>query len=206
MIIALSGKLSDTAKNAAAAAARLGSHVWVVDSGTVSIGQGILLRYAIRLRDRGLTGRQISSELDRAKIHIHMLVRLDTLEYLRRGGRIPRTKSLMGDFMRIKPVICVEEGEIRFLGNTKGSAQGDNLLMEFVRASGGVDFSMPVMVAYSGMDNALLKGCVGNSRTLWEGKIDRLPITVFHSAITSHSGPGAIGVAFFSNDYHLYHW
>lgn len=198
VIITLAGKLSGTAQSAAIAAAEVGGNVWVVDSGNVTIGQNILLRYAVRLRDQGLTGREIAEELERVKSRICLLARVDTLEYLVRGGRLSKTAGFAGTLLNIKPVLCVEDGEIKVLGKARGSQQSNNMLTEFIKKKGDVDFSMPVILAYSGTDNALLKGYIENSRALWENHLDSLPITMIGSTISTHAGPGAIGVAFFA--------
>lgn len=198
VIITLAGKLSGTAQSAAIAAAEVGGNVWVVDSGNVTIGQNILLRYAVRLRDQGLTGREIAEELERVKSRICLLARVDTLEYLVRGGRLSKTAGFVGTLLNIKPVLCVEDGEIKVLGKARGSQQSNNMLTEFIKKKGDVDFSMPVILAYSGTDNALLKGYIENSRALWENHLDSLPITMIGSTISTHAGPGAIGVAFFA--------
>lgn len=200
VIITIAGKLSGTAQSAVIAAAETGAGVWVVDSGNVTIGQGILLRYAIRLRDQGLTGREISEELERVKARICLLARVDTLEYLMRGGRLSKTAAMAGTLLHIKPVLCVEDGEIKVLGKARGSRQSDNMLTEFIMKKGGVDFSMPVMLAYSGTDDALLKGYIDNSRTLWEGHLNSLPAAMIGSTISVHAGPGAIAVAFFAKE------
>ena len=199
VIITLAGKLSGTAQSAAIAAAEVGGNVWVVDSGNVTIGQNILLRYAVRLRDQGLTGREIAEELERVKSRICLLARVDTLEYLVRGGRLSKTAGFVGTLLNIKPVLCVEDGEIKVLGKARGSQQSNNMLTEFIKKKGDVDFSMPVILAYSGTDNALLKGYIENSRALWENHLDSLPITMIGSTISTHAGPGAIAVAFFAN-------
>lgn len=200
VIITLAGNLSGTAQSAAIAAAEAGGSVWVVDSGNVTIGQGILLRYAIQLRDQGFTGKEIAEELERVKPRICLLARVDTLEYLMRGGRLSKTAAIAGTLLHIKPVLSVEDGEIKVLGKARGSRQSDNMLTQFIQKKGGIDFSMPVMLAYSGTDDALLKGYVDNSRSLWEGHLDSLPVTMIGSTISTHAGPGAIAVAFFAKE------
>lgn len=197
VVITLAGKLSGTVQSAAVAAAETGGGIWVVDSGNVTIGQGILLRYAVRLRDQGLTGREIAEELERVKPRVCLLARVDTLDYLVRGGRLSKTAAIAGSLLHIKPVLSVEDGEIKVLGKARGSRQSDNMLTQFIQKKGGIDFSMPVMLAYSGTDDALLKGYIDNSRALWEGHLDELPVTMIGSTISTHAGPGAIAVAFF---------
>ena len=200
VIVTIAGKLSGTAQSAQIAAAETGGKVFVVDSGSATIGEYILLQYAIRLRDQGLTGSEIALELERVKSRVCLLARVDTLEYLMRGGRLSRTAAIAGTILQIKPVISVEDGEIKVLGKARGSRQSDNMLTEFIQKKGGADFSMPVLLAYSGTDDALLKGYIDNSRALWEGRLDSLPVTVIGSTIGTHAGPGAIGVAFFAKE------
>lgn len=200
VIITLAGKLSGTVQSAALAASEFEDRVWVVDSGNVTIGQNILLRYAIRLRDKGLSGREIAEELERVKSRICLLARVDTLEYLVRGGRLSKTAGFAGTLLNIKPVLCVEDGEIKVLGKARGSRQGNNMLTEFIDKKGGVDFSMPVMLAYSGTDDALLKGYIDNSSALWDEHLESLPITMVGSTLSTHAGPGAIAVAFFAKN------
>lgn len=200
VIITLAGKLSGTMQSASLAAAEFDGRVWVVDSGNVTIGQNILLRYAIRLRDQGLMGREIAEELEQVKSRICLLARVDTLEYLVRGGRLSKTAGIAGTLLNIKPVLCVEDGEIKVLGKARGSRAGNNMLTEFIEKKGGIDFSMPVMLAYSGTDDALLKGYIDNSRALWEEYLESLPITMIGSTISTHAGPGAIAVAFFAKN------
>ena len=198
VVITLSGRLSGTAQSAVLAAGSVGGKVWVVDSGNVTIGQGILVRYAIRLRDQGRTGEQIALELERVKLRICLLARVDTLEYLMKGGRLSKTAALVGNVLHIKPVLSVEDGEIKVLGKARGSRQSHNMLTEFIEAKGGVDFSMPVVLGYSGTDDALLKGYIDNSRLLWQDHLTELPMTMIGSTISTHAGPGAIAAAFFA--------
>lgn len=197
--ITLAGKLSGTLQSAAIAAADFPGKVWVVDSGSVTIGQRILMLYAVRLRDAGLSGGEIAEELDRVKSRICLLARVDTLEYLVRGGRLSKTAGFAGAILNIKPVISVEAGEIKVLGKARGSKQSSNMLTDFIQKKGGIDLSLPVMLAYSGTDDALLKGYIHNSRTLWDGYLDPLPVTMIGSTISTHAGPGAIAVAFFAD-------
>lgn len=200
VVITLAGKLSGTLQSAAISAADFPGKVWVVDSGNVTIGQRILMMYAVRLRDAGLSGGEIAEELNRVKSRICLLARVDTLEYLVRGGRLSKTAGFAGAILNIKPVISVEAGEIKVLGKARGSKQSSNILTEFIQKKGGIDFSLPVMLAYSGTDDALLKGYIDNSRTLWDGHLDSLPVTMIGSTISTHAGPGAIAVAFFANN------
>ena len=198
--ITLSGKLSGTFQSAVIAAAEFPGKVWVVDSESVTIGQRILLMHAIGLRDAGLGAGEIAAQLDQIKSRVCLLARVDTLEYLVRGGRLSKTAGFAGAILNIKPVLSVEDGEVRVLGKARGSRQSNNMLTEFIQKKGGIDFDLPVMLAYSGTDDALLKGYIDNSRALWEGHLDSLPVSMIGSTISTHAGPGAIAVAFFAKE------
>ena len=200
VVITISEKLSGTLQSAVIASADYAGKVWVVDSESVTIGQRILVMYAARLRDAGLSGQEIAEQLERIKSRVCLLARVDTLEYLVRGGRLSKTAGIAGTVLNIKPVLSVEDGVVKVLGKARGSRQSNNMLTEFIQKKGGVDFSLPVMLAYSGTDDALLKGYIDNSRALWEGHFNSLPMTMIGSTISTHAGPGAIAVAFFSGE------
>ena len=199
VVVTISGKLSGTSQSASIAAADHPGKVWVVDSESVTIGQRILIMYAVGLRDKGLSGQEIAEQLNRIKSRVCLLARVDTLEYLVRGGRLSKTAGFAGALLNIKPVISVEDGEVRVLGKARGSKQSDNMLTDFIQKKGGVDFNLPVMLAYSGTDDALLKGYIDNSRALWQEHLNSLPVTMIGSTISTHAGPGAIAVAFFAD-------
>ena len=125
---------------------------------------------------------------------------LDTLEYLKKGGRISATAAIAGSLLNIKPVINVIDGVINTLGKARGSKQGNNLLVKEIQQAGGVDFSMPLLLGYTGLSDVLLKKYIEDSSYLWEDSIDSLESTVIGSAIGTHAGPGAVAVAFFRNN------
>lgn len=198
VVITLSSKLSGTFQSATLAAAGY-DEVHVVDSGTVAVGCSILIELALQLADAGLTAAQIARELDRVKGKIVIVALLDTLEYLKKGGRISRTVAFTGTLLNIKPVISVSDGEIHMLGKARGSRQGNNLLVQQIEKAGGVDFSKPVLLGYSGLSDALLRKYIEDSRPLWEKGLRTIRYTSIGSVIGTHAGPGAIAAAFFRN-------
>ena len=198
VVITLSSKLSGTYQSAMIAAAEYDG-VYVVDSGTVAIGGGILTEYALALLDRGLGAREIAHRLEEAKERIVVVALVDTLEYLKKGGRISKTVAFAGGMLNIKPVLSFEGGEIRMLGKARGSKMGNNLLVQEIEKAGGVDFSMPLLLGYTGLSDAMLLKYVEDSKPLWEGNVDAVRYTTIGSVIGTHAGPGAVAVAFFKN-------
>ena len=197
LVITLSSKLSGTYQSAAVAASEYDEGVAVVDSANVSVGEYILVEYAIRLKDEGRSLSEIVTELEKAKEKIHVIALLDTLEYLKKGGRISKAAAFAGGLLSIKPVIAVENGEVVVLGKARGSKQGNNYLKEQIKKAGGVDYSMPYVLGYSGLDDSLLQKYISDSEELWKDNTDKLDIILVGGAIGTHAGPGAIAVAFY---------
>ena len=197
--ITLSSKLSGTHASAVKAAKKYAGKVIVVDSLNACIGERILLEYAVRLVGEGkLTAAQIAAELDEKKGKIQLLAVLDTLKYLRKGGRISSVTAIAGEMLSIKPVISVVRGEVKLVGKAMGSKKGNNLLTQLVRDCGGIDFTMPYVLGYSGLSDAFLQKYIRDSESLWKGYTDHVPYHMIGSTIGTHVGPGAIAVAFFA--------
>ena len=195
--LTVSSKLSGTCQSAMIAAADFPDSVWVVDTKTVAIGCGILAELAVRLKEEGLSAEEIVARLEEERDNIRVIALLDTLEYLKKGGRISKTVAFAGGLLSIKPVVTIQDGEIHILGKARGSKQGNNLLVTEIQKAGGVDFTKPLMLGYTGLSDALLEKYVLDSGALWDGHGDCIRSTPICSVIGTHAGPGAIAVAFF---------
>ena len=193
LIITLSGK----AESARTAASQSPAPAFVVDSESVTIGERILVERAVEMRDAGAEAKTIAETLDREKADIKVIATLDTLEYLKRGGRISAAAALAGGLLSIKPVVGVVDGEVAVLGKARGSKQGNNMLREMI-AETGIDFSRPVHLGYTGLSDKLLRKYVADSRDLFEAHLDELSSSIIGSTIGTHVGPGAIAVAYFA--------
>lgn len=196
VVITLASKLSGTYQSAMIAAAEY-ENIYVVDSGTVTIGGGILVELALGLSEEGLSAKEIAERLEEAKKRIVVVALLDTLEYLKKGGRISKTVAFAGNILNIKPVISVKDGEIHLIGKARGSKTGNNLLVQEIEKAGGIDFTMPVLLGYTGLSDSLLRKYIEDSKYIWDQKLRQVPYTIVGSAIGTHAGPGAIAVAFF---------
>lgn len=194
--ITCSGKLSGTNQSATIAAAEYPGKVHVVDSNTIALGLGILTDYALQLVDRGLSAEEITWKLLQKREKICLLAMLDTLEYLKKGGRISATAAFAGGLLNIKPVIAIADGEIRVLGKARGTKQGNSLLVQEIGKAGGVDHRKPLMLGYTGVEDTLLHKFVDDSASLWENSHPPATSAV-GSVVGTHAGPGAVAVAFF---------
>lgn len=196
VVITISSKLSGTYQSATIAASEY-DNIYIVDSGTAAMGSGILVEMAFELLEKGLDAKTIAERLEEEKKKIIIVALVDTLEYLKKGGRVSKTVAFAGGILNIKPVLSVIDGEINTLGKARGSKMGNNLLVQEIEKAGGVDFSKPVMLGYSGLSDALLLKYIEDSKHLWEGNIQEVRYTTIGSVIGTHAGPGAVVVAFF---------
>lgn len=196
VVITISSKLSGTYQSAMIAAAGRSS-VYVVDSENASVGCGILVSLALRYLRDGMTASAIAEKLQEDKKKIVVIALLDTLEYLKRGGRISKAAAFAGGLLNIKPVISIADGEIQLLGKARGSKMGNNLLAQQIQKVGGIDFTKPVLLGYTGLSDVLLQKYIEDSSYLWSASLDAVRYVSIGSVIVAHAGPGAIAVAFF---------
>lgn len=199
VVITISGKLSGTAQSALLAAKEHGGRIHVVDSLSACAGERVLVDYAVRLRGQGMGAEEIARELLRARERMCLVALVDTLEYVIKGGRMSRVAGVAGTMLRVRPVVGFRAGELTLLGKAIGAKKSNNLLTQIVHARGGIDFSMPLMLAYSGQSDEKLREYIDNSRELWAEKIDSLPISIIGSTVGAYAGPGAVALAFFAN-------
>ena len=196
--ITCSSKLSGTHQSAVIAAEEFPGRVFVMDSKTIALGSAILVQYALELLDRGHSAEEITWKLMQKREKVRLIAMLDTLEYLKKGGRISSAVAFAGGLLNIKPVICIEDGEIKMLGKARGSRQGNNLLVQEIGKAGGVDFGKSLLLGYTGLSDSLLRKYIADSTALWEGNVENLPVRIVGSVVGTHTGPGAVAVAFFS--------
>ena len=196
VVLTISSRLSGTCQSAMIAAADYPG-IYVVDSRSAATGTGILAELALRLMDGGMSAADVAARLEAERENVCLVALLDTLEYLKRGGRISKAAAFAGSMLSIKPVISIRQGEVVVLGKARGSRQGNNLLAAQIDAAGGVDYDKPVLLGYSGLSDALLQKYIADSARFWEGKAENLQTTQIGSVIGTHAGPGAIVATFF---------
>ena len=199
VIITVGAKLSGTNQSARTALAEApGGDVFVVDSNNVTLGERVLVEYALHLVDEGRSAAQIAAAVEAVRDRVVVIGLLETLEYLVRGGRLSAAAGAVGTLLNVKPVVAVEDGLIVQLGKARGSKNGRNLLNQKVEKAGGIDFSMPLALGYTGLSDAVLKKYMEDSAALWAGHTEgELPVHTIGATIGTHVGPGAVAVAFF---------
>ena len=197
IVITVSSHLSGTYQSACIAAEDF-PNVRVVDSLNVSIASGILALYALRCASNGMKLDELARHLAKKRNEIGLVAMVDTLEYLRKGGRISGAAAFAGGVLNIKPVVTCRDGELTVLGKARGSKKANNLLVEQI-SKDGVDFSMPLLLGYTGLSDEMLQQYIRDSQCLWKGHVSDLDCVRLSSVIGTHAGPGAVAVAYFKS-------
>ena len=192
--ILLSSHLSGTCQSARLASQMMDyeDHIFIVDSRAATYNIKVMADYALELVHDGLSAAEIAERLEAFKSRVHVVAMIDTLEYLRRGGRIGKAAAVVGDLARIKPVIYVTpEGEIGLAGKALGKNKAINMILKWI-GEHPLDESFPAYSIYSyGTENSE----VFEERLSREGiRFDeRLQIG---ATIGTHIGPGAFGFVY----------
>ena len=197
IVITLSSHLSGTYQSACIAADEYEDSISVVDSLNVAVGERALVDLAMILRDEGKSRVEIAEILNEEKKNIQIVAVLDTLEYLKKGGRISSAVAFAGGVLAVKPVVGVENGSVVMYGKARGSKNAGNALVTQINACGGIDFSRPYRVGYTGLSDVLLKKYIADSSAMWDKYVDEIPYQTIGCGIGTHVGPGAAAAAFF---------
>lgn len=195
--ITLSSALSGTYQSAKLAQAMVGEEgVYVVDSLSASYAIAMIAEYACALRDEGLSAKQIVAEIERFKGRVKLVAVLDTLEYLQRGGRLPKAAARLGEAAKLKPVIVItEEGGVGLSTAVLGRKRAlDTLLKKVAKYS--FDDSFPAIPIYS----YGTKPCEKMEGKLVDAGMSLSDRRQIGFVIGSHIGPGAYGIVFVESE------
>jgi DegV family protein with EDD domain len=192
----ISSKLSATYQNALLAAKNLpGRNIHVIDSKNLSTGIGLLVLKAADLRDQGLTAGEIEKEIQSLLPKLHTSFVVDTLEYVYKGGRCSAVENIVGSLLKIRPVLEVKtDGSLGVKEKTRGTRKKalTTLLDDFKAHLPNVDLQR-VFVTHTGCDadGEYLAGELKNIAPIQE-----IYITTAGCTISSHCGPGTIGILY----------
>lgn len=167
---------------------------YIIDSRSATVGERILVDYAVKLRDEGLTAKEIYEKIEFVKEKMHIYASLETLEYLKKGGRISATSAAIGTLANLKPIIHVgKAGVVETAAKAIGMKKATSTVIKFLEDA-DVDTSFPIHLVYSHTkDNAL------NLKEALDKKGYNVSEERLHNigaAIGTHVGPGAFGIAF----------
>ena len=194
--ILLSSKLSGTYASAVAAAKEFPEgKVYVIDSLNVTVGLQLLIKYAVMLRDQGKSAEEIVLSLENKKSHVHTMGLLDTLKYLKKGGRLSASAAFAGKLLNVKPYAKIAEGKVVLAGKARGTKQGMAALKQMVEET-IIDKSLPIILGYTGLDSTGPEKFKALCHPIFKNA-ELLPTVTIGSTIGTHVGPGAVAIGFF---------
>ena len=195
VVVTISSKLSGTYQSATIAASEFPGKVFVVDSRNAALGTGVLAHYALELAEKGMSGQEILDEMIAIRSKVRLYAMVDTLEYLKRGGRVSPTVAFVGGVLNLKPLIAVRgAGEIETVGKARGVKKGFAMLNDFIQADDRDD-SKPMLVGYTGVNDDQLVDYLAASSDVWSENTNRC---IVGPTIGVHAGPGAVAIGFFT--------
>jgi DegV family protein with EDD domain len=196
IVITISSKLSGTYQSAVIAKDMCEyEDIHIIDSATATIGLYCLVEYAIRLNHQGLPVDKIVSLIDEMKQRVRIYALVDTLKYLKKGGRLSATAALAGTLLNIKPIVEVKDGVVDVAGKARGTNGAIKKVVELVEEAGGIDPSMPSCIGYTGK-LSVVEDFSKYVKDIY--KTITFPTAAMGSTIGVHAGPGACVVAFFA--------
>lgn len=197
IVLTIASKLSGTYQSALIAKEVCEyEDIHIIDSLTATMGLNILVEYAVNLRNQGKSVTEIVSELEECKNRIRVFAVVDTLKYLKKGGRLSTTAAIAGTLLNVKPIVKVLDGVVGVAAKSRGLNGANKKVMELIQEEGGMDQEMPYCIGYTA-DSSV----VDPMKTLLEENLQATSplISPMGSTIGVHAGPGACGVAFFAN-------
>lgn len=193
--INVSSKLSGCYQSAVIASSDF-SNVYVIDSENATIGQSLLVLLAVNLAKKGLSGKEIADILNEKKKQIRLVAVLDTLEYLKKGGRISAATAAVGTLLSIKPLVEVKDGEVKMISKARGTNGARKTLYDEKNKRGEIDTKLPYSLGYSGIDKTNLDKFVEEFKDQIND-LENYPIRNIGAVVGTHVGPGAYGIVYF---------
>lgn len=196
VVLCLSSELSGTYNNAYLASKKFEGKVYAVDTLSATMGGTNLCLYALQLIKEGKSACEVAQELERVKGKLKIIAMVDTLEYLKKGGRVSAAKAFVGGLLSVKPIIEVIDGRVEVVDKGMGLKKSFAKIVEKIKKL-DIDFTKPFGAIYSGNDDINLRKFFEYAPDVWPCGVENVSVRPLGSTIGTHIGPGAIGVIFF---------
>jgi DegV family protein with EDD domain len=192
----ISSKLSGTFQSATLAAAEDdGDRIRLVDTESASVGIGMLALAIQDVLTRGTTDEEIEALAARYRERAAILFKVDTLEFLAKGGRIGRARAMMGSLLNVKPILAIEEGEVVPVGRVRGRGKAFEEFRKRFEDATTDGPGLGVAIAHAEAEEAVeqLREIVLGNRPQAEVKL----VSSLGAVVGTHAGPGTVGFFWF---------
>ncbi|MDN4606851.1 DegV family protein [Sporosarcina highlanderae] len=167
----------------------------IIDSRCASLGHGLLVKEAVRLRDAGDDIRTIERKIRSMAARMEHLFTVEDLDYLAKGGRVSRTSAFIGGLLNIKPLLHVESGKLVPIEKHRGRKKVFRRILELMEERGN-ELSEQTIAISHGDDEATALEVKAMIEEKFKPK--NIEVQMIGSVIGSHAGPGTIAVFFLS--------
>ena len=193
IVITISSKLSGTYQNCVLAQ-KLSQYdnIDIIDSLNTTLAQKCLVLQAIKMRDTGKSSKEIVEFLEARKKDATLLVYLDTLDYLVKGGRVSRVAGVAGEILGIRPVVTIKDGEVTMLGKERGRIKALNMILSIVNET-GIDYELPISYGYT----YPYETGVEFKEFFVNNGFPEADLTAVGAVVGTHGGPKAGGIGYF---------
>ena len=191
--IHISSKLSGTYDSAIQASEEMaddGPEIRVIDGKSASMGTGLTVLAAARAAREGASLDEVTALAEDLVSRTHVLFLLDTLEYLKRGGRIGTAAAFIGTLLKFHPLLGLVDGEVAPIARPRSKQKGVMALLSRLKAAGGVEQAAIIVANDQTTANDLA------SQVASMTGLDVPPSTTIGPVIGAHAGPGLVGVAY----------
>lgn len=194
IVITISSKLSGTWQSACIARDMAGyDRIHIIDSLQTIISQRLLIDVAVRMREEGAGVRAIVDTLEDMRGRIALLAGLDTLKYLEKGGRIPKSARVLGTMLGVKPLVELKGGKLEMAGKARGREKAFASLLALAHQKDDFDPATPVYFGYTGTD---VLCAPFRERFCAEFGITDSRMYPIGAVVGTHVGPGAFAVVY----------
>jgi DegV family protein with EDD domain len=184
----VAGTLSGTIKAAEVGRATFKDReIHIVDSNAASMGEGVLAELGVQMANAGVSASEIAKVLTRRRDDIGTYLALDTLEYLKRGGRISGARAAIGTLLSVKPIIEVKNGEVETADRVRTQGKARERLIELLTQRPIERLSI-LHTTNAGVDEFA-------DELIARAKLDRSKVTIdlVGPSVGPHLGPGCVG-------------
>jgi len=186
--VAVSGDLSGTMKAAQVGAQQLdGRDIRVIDSRTASMGHGMMAQAGARMARDGASADAIEAALEDMKRRVKLYIGLDTLEYLKRGGRISGARAAVGTMLSIKPIITVENGIVENADRVRTRAKARERVLELLTTE-PLEQASILHTTHADVEEFTARFQERSGLPS-----DKIQVMVVGPSVGRHQGPGCVG-------------
>lgn len=170
----------------------------IIDSKCASLGHGLVVEEAVRLRNLGTSFEDVASRISAFAPQIEHLFTVEDLDYLAKGGRVSKASAFLGGLLSIKPILNVEDGKLVPIEKSRGRKKALNRMLDLMQERGGNFTNKIVGISHSD-DMAFANEAKASIQERFSPQA--IQITMIGSAIGSHVGPGTIAIFFTNKSY-----